>query len=162
MSNSGIQSAGPRSKGRGRRSRPQEATAPQTLSGKGSRTGLRNRNASALVVDKKEQNPKSRSGRRKTNGEETTQDTEEVLELLGSTSAPMDSVVFQSGTSSAENPLQDKASASITAEPSLLANADADADADADTDADADVNGDDPIPLNHEEVQPSPSNTTFE
>ncbi|KAH9043145.1 hypothetical protein EDB85DRAFT_1913785 [Lactarius pseudohatsudake] len=41
---------------------------------------------------------------------ETTQDTEEVLELLEPTSAPVDSVVFRSGSSGAEIPLQDKPS----------------------------------------------------
>jgi len=62
-------------------------------------------------------------------------------------------VVFQSGTSSVEIPLQDKTSAPTVAESTKLADL---------SDADADADDDDPIPLNHEEIQPSPSNTTFE
>jgi len=151
LANSGIQSAPPQSRRRGRRSRPQEPTAPHTLTGKAGRTGLRGRNVP--TTDNKERNPKPRRGRRKANGEETTQDSEEVLELLESTSAPLDSVVFQSGSSSVEILLQEKASAPSPAESTKLANhSDADADADADS----------PIPPNHEEIQPSPSNTTFE
>lgn len=123
------------------------------MTGKAGRTGLRGKKAQLPTADNKEQNPKPRRGRRRTNGEETTQDTEEVLELLESTSAPVESVVFQSGTSSVEIPLQDKTSAPTVAESTKLADL---------SDADADADDDDPIPLNHEEIQPSPSNTTFE
>ncbi|KAI9466298.1 hypothetical protein BJY52DRAFT_1241145 [Lactarius psammicola] len=156
LANLGIQSAPPQSRRRGRRSRPEEPTAPKTLISKAGRTtGPRGRKAKAPLptAGDKERSPKLRRGRRRTNGEETTQDTEEVLELLESTSAPVDSVLFQSGTSSVEIPLQDKASAPTAESTKSADHSDADADADAD---------DDPIPLNREEIQPSPSNTTFE
>ena len=141
-----VQSSSPRSRRRGRRSRPQEPTAPQTLTGKAGRKGAKETNTPIPTADNEERNPKPRRGRRKTNGEETTQDTEEVLELLESTSAPVDSVVFQSGSSSVEIPLQDKASAPSTAESSKLANH-------------TDVDG--PKLPDREEIQPSPSNITF-
>ena len=148
LSNSGVQSAPPQSRRRGRRSRPQEPTTPQTLTRKASRKGVKDTNTPLHSTDNKERSPKPWRGRRKTNGEETTQDTEEVLELLESTSAPLDSVVFRSGSSSVEVPLQDEASAPGTAESPELANHDDD---------------DGPKPLDHEEIQPSPSsNTTFE
>jgi len=147
LADSGAQSAPPQSRRRGRRSRPQEPSAPQTLTGKAGRRGAKQTNTPLPTVDHKERNPKPRRGSRKTNGEETTQDTEEVLELLESISAPVESVVFRSGSSSLEIPLQDKASPPSTAESAKLANH---------TDADG------PKPPDHEEIQPSPSNTTFE
>ena len=148
LSDSGVQNPPPQSRRRSRRRRPQEPTTPQILTRKASRKGAKDANPPLHTTDNKERNPKPRRGRRKTNGEETTQDTEEVLELLESTSAPLDSVAFQSGSSSVEIPLQDKASAPSTAESPKLANHDDD---------------DGSKPLDHEEIQPSPSsNTTFE
>ncbi|KAH9050684.1 hypothetical protein EDB84DRAFT_1448354 [Lactarius hengduanensis] len=144
LANPDVQSAPPQPRKRGRPRRLQEPTAPQTKAGK---TGPRGRKAPPPTADNKERNPRPRRGRRKTNGEETTQDTEEVLELLESASAPVDSVVFRSGSSGAEIPLQDKPSVPTEAGSTKSANH---------------TGADSPITPNHDEIRPSPFNTTFE
>ncbi|KAH9001181.1 hypothetical protein EDB92DRAFT_1825230 [Lactarius akahatsu] len=144
LANPDVQSAPPQSRKRGRPRRLQEPTAPQTRAG---RTGPRARKAPPPTADNKERNSRPRRGRRKTNGEDTTQDTEEVLELLESASAPVDSVVFRSGSSGAEIPLQDKPSIPTEAGSTKSANH---------------TGADSPILPNHDEIRPSPFNTTFE
>ncbi|KAI0256791.1 hypothetical protein BJV78DRAFT_1166968 [Lactifluus subvellereus] len=101
---------------------PQEVAAPQTFGGKKSRGGLKGRNASLLTFSKKKGALQTIRRERAVKDDEALQDTDEVLELLESTSAPLDSVAFGSGSSSPKIPLQDKASMATTSEQRKLAN----------------------------------------
>jgi hypothetical protein len=94
----------------------QELTTSQTLGGKKSRGGLKGRNASLLTFNKKKGTLETIRRDRSVKNDETLQDTDEVLELLESNSAPLDSVAFGSVSSSAEIPPQDEDSTATSSE----------------------------------------------
>ena len=101
---------------------PQQAVAPRAFGGKKSRGGLKGRNASLLTFNKNKGTLETMRRERAVKDDEALQDTDEVLELLESTSAPLDSVAFGSNSSSPEIPLQDKVSIATTSKQRKLAN----------------------------------------
>jgi hypothetical protein len=97
---------------------PRELTAPRSSGSKKSGGGLKGRNASLLTFSKKKGTLETIRGRT-VKDDEAQQDTDEVLELLESNSARLDSVAHGSGS---EIPLRDKDSTATTSEKEKLAN----------------------------------------